>query len=201
MSKRIYVLDPGHGGVHPSTGKYVTPGKRSSIWPDGTIYYEGQGNREISKLVAKGLAQHGIEYLFTVSPENWEDVGLSARCKIANDIHRQSGHRAILISLHSNASDNASANGYEIFTSPGQTASDGIASIFLEELGHQFPELRNRGLKEEKFTVLTKSNCPAILLESMFHTNENECKILMSDAGKNRIADAIVSAILRIEQS
>jgi N-acetylmuramoyl-L-alanine amidase len=201
MSNRVYILDAGHGGINPSTGSYVTGGKRSPLWTDGTIYYEGVGNRQIVALVIAKLQSLGIENEVTVLPENYEDVGLSARCKIANVIHTIGGKRGVLISVHSNAAESSSAHGFEVFTSPGQTASDGFAKIWLEEHSKAFPELRNRGHKEENFTVLTKSNCPAILIETMFHTNENECRILMSEAGRCRIADAIVSAILRIEKS
>ena len=201
MSKWIYILDAGHGGINPSTGSYVTPGKRSPFWTDGTIYYEGVGNRQIVALVTAKLQYLGIETAETVYPENHEDVGLSRRCQRANEFHAQSGKRGVLISVHSNAAESSSAHGFEVFTSPGQTASDGFAKIWLEEHSKAFPALRNRGHKEEHFTVLTKSNCPAILIETMFHTNESECRILMSEAGRCRIADAIVSAIVRIEKS
>lgn len=197
MSKYTYILDPGHGGVNPS-GVYVTPGKRSPQWVDGSIYYEGAGNRQIAELVAAKLSHLGIQYAFTVLPKNWMDISLSDRCRIANNIHRETP--AILISIHSNAADSESANGYEVFTSPGKTKSDEYAKIWLEEMQKAFPNLNNRGVKEERFTVLTNSNCPAILIESMFHTNEVECRILMSDEGKCRIADVIVSTIRRIEQ-
>ena len=41
MSKKIWLLDPGHGGLDPETGKYVTSGKRSPKWEDGSQYFEG----------------------------------------------------------------------------------------------------------------------------------------------------------------
>lgn len=201
MSRRVYILDAGHGGINPSTGSYVTGGKRSPLWTDGTIYYEGVGNRQIVALVIAKLQHLGLEHAVTVSPENYEDVGLSARCRIANDIHRSSGKRAVFISVHSNAAESPSGQGFEVFTSPGATSSDGYAKIWLEEHGKAFPALRNRGYKEADFTVITKTECPAILIETMFHTNESECRILMSEAGRCRIADAIVSTILRIEKS
>ena len=51
MSNFIWLLDSGHGGLDPDTGEYVTPGKRSPVWDDGTQYFEGVGNRDIVKRI------------------------------------------------------------------------------------------------------------------------------------------------------
>lgn len=205
MSKRIYIIDPGHGGVNPNTGIYVTAGKRSRVWSDGSVYYEGQGNREIAQLVISELKRKGVSYGLTV--DCYTDLGLTKRARKADRLISESGKPGVLISIHSNGVSNPSAHGYEVFTSPGQTSADPFAEIMFEAIGAEFPELRARpdysdgdADKEAKFTVLTKTKCPAILLESMFHTNEAECKILMSSSGKVRIAKAIVQAILKMEQ-
>lgn len=206
MSKRIYILDPGHEGVNPATGQYVTPGKRSPIWSDGSVYYEGVGNREIVKLIAEMLKKEGISYDFTVRPEDWKFKGLTARANQADALLKKANKPGVLISIHSNGVTNEKANGYEVFTSPGQTASDKFADIAFLAIKAEFPELNQRADlsdgdfdKEEKFTILTASKCPAILIESMFHTNERECRILMSLEGKKRVAKAVVNAILRME--
>lgn len=206
MSKRIYILDPGHGGINPQTGLYVTSGKRSPIWPDGSVYYEGVGNREIAKLVGESLKALGISYDFTVRPEVWTDVALTTRAKAADNHIAKSGKKGVMISIHSNGVENQTAHGFEVFTSPGQTSSDKFADIAFLALKDEFTELRPRADttdgdfdKEAKFTVLTETKCPAILIESMFHTNQKECKILLSLEGKKRIAKAIVSAIQKME--
>jgi len=205
MSKLIYILDPGHGGVNPKTGEYVTPGKRSPVWEDGAIYYEGVGNRAIVRIVAKKLKELGIKYAFTVTPDDWRDISLTDRIKAANAAHKKSP--CVLISVHSNGASSAQAHGYEVYTSPGQTTSDKYATIFYNEFAKIFPELKGRpGLgdgdpdKEELFAVL-KVNCPAFLIESMFHTNPEECKILMTYEGQEKVAQAVVNTILQIEKS
>jgi N-acetylmuramoyl-L-alanine amidase len=200
--QKVVILDPGHGGINPSTGQYVTPGKRSPIWKDGSVYYEGVGNRHIVELAGRILAARGVKVLYTVSPNDWQDVSLSKRVKIANDHYRQNP-TAFLISVHSNASDNPQANGYEVFTSPGQTKSDAIATLWFKEHGKLFPALKGRPDnkdgdvdKEEKFTIINDTRCPAILIETMFHTNEKECKILQSTCGVRDVATAIVNTIM-----
>lgn len=201
-SSRIYILDPGHGGLDPHTGQYVTLGKRSPRWSDGSIYYEGVGNRAIAQLVANKLKALDIAFDFTVKPSDHTDLGLTKRANTADAIGKKAGKQAVLISIHSNGASTEQANGFEVFTSPGQTSSDKYADVLYSEIKNEFTELKGRPDsrdgdfdKEEKFTVLTASKCPAVLIESMFHTNENECKILMSSAGKERVANAIVNAI------
>lgn len=207
MSKRIYILDPGHGGLDPLTGKYVTAGKRSPVWSDGSFYYEGVGNREIARLVGEQLAKLGISFNYTVLPTDHRDVALTKRANTADNSIYRSGKKGVLISIHSNGVSNPTAHGFEVFTSPGQTASDKFADVAFHSLQQEFKELSPRpdftdgdSDKEAKFTVLTASKCPAILIESMFHTNEKECRILMSYNGKQRIANAIVKAIQEMER-
>lgn len=207
MSKRIYILDPGHGGINPTTGEYVTEGKRSPVWSDGSVYYEGVGNREIALLVGQKLKKKGISYAYTVHPKVWTDVPLRTRAKAADNHISKSGKKGVLISIHSNGFHDPSANGFEVFTSPGQTASDKFADIMYRAFQIDFsahkmrPDMSDGDYdKEAKFTVLTASKCPAILIETMFHTNERECRILMSQDGKERIAQAIFEGILQMEQ-
>lgn len=207
MSKRVYILDPGHGDIDPNTGRYVTAGNRSPVWSDGSVYYEGQGNRAIAKIVGRELSKLGIKYGFTVPIDSFHDLGRTTRANNANKLVTESGIPGVLISIHSNGFSDPAAHGYEVFTSPGQTSADPLAEIMFCSIGEEFPELRPRpdytdddSDKEAKFTVLMKTKCPAILIESMFHTNEAECRILMSCKGKKRIAKAIVKAIQKMEE-
>ena len=201
VSKYRYILDAGHGGVNPATGNYVTKGKRSPIWEDGTQYFEGVGNRDIVQRISIGLDNLGIDYGYTLEPTNWRDQGLGYRCELANKQHDVKP--SILFSIHSNGASSKSAHGYEVFTSPGETASDKFATVLFEEYGKEFPTLRARKDgdpdKEDHFYILKHTRCPAILLESMFHTNEGECKDLMNPLVRQRIADAVIKTIVRIE--
>jgi len=203
LSKYVHVLDPGHGGVDDD-GVYTTGGKRSGIWPDGTQYFEGQGNREIAAILGKMLTEVKIDHCYTVDPSNPTDLSLSRRVKIANE--EEEKRDSILWAIHSNGYKKESAHGYEVFTSPGQTLSDPIADILIEEMGKEFPELKRRSDdsdgdldKEAKFAVLIQTNGRSVLLESMFHTNLIECKILMSRRGKERVAKVLFNAIIRVE--
>jgi len=201
----VVILDAGHGGVNPVTNSYVTNGKRSPKWEDDTIYYEGVGNRDIVLRASLLLKAKGIDTVFTVSPDDYVDVSLSKRVKIANKYYLKHNKEAILISVHSNGYKSSSAHGTEVFTSPGETQSDSIATIWMEEFSKLFPDIRQRTDfsdgdidKEAKFTIIQKTYCPAILIETMFHTNKNECKKLMNPLIRERIALAICNTAERV---
>jgi len=203
MSKYIYILDAGHGGLIDNV--YQTSGKRSPKWSDGSVYYEGVGNREIAKKVGDQLQKLDIDFVYTVDPSNGKDVSLTTRINFVNKLPAKN---KVLISIHSNGASVESASGFEIFTSAGQTKSDIIATAIYEEFQKEFKESKFRKDisdgdvdKENPLYITGKSNCPAVLLECFFMTNEKECKeILMTEEGQNRIVKCIVQAICKLEQ-
>ena len=202
-SKYLWILDNGHGGI--IDGVYQTAGKRSPIWADGTQLFEGEFNRAIVKRIAKYCDKNNIDYINLVNTN--EDVPLSTRVKMANEVYRESDKPCIYVSIHANGFTDESANGWEVFTSPGETKSDHIATVLYEEVEKEFPLIRMRKDttdgdvdKEAKYTVLMDTAMSAILAENFFMTNEKECKtILMSESGRNQIAKAHIEMINKIE--
>jgi len=189
MSK-LWLLDNGHGED--------TPGKRSPIY-DGRQLREHEFTRSIVKRLSILLDWAGVEHRVLV-PE-LHDVSLSERVRRANAWNS----KAVYVSVHANA---GGGRGYEVFTSPGQTKSDAIATQFLRSFAKVFPEANLRTDvsdgdpdKEANFTVLTGTTMPAILTESFFMDNEQECKhYLMDNTGRELIALAHYLAIMNIEQ-
>ena len=202
-SKYVWILDNGHGGI--IDGVYQTSGKRSPIWADGTQLFEGEFNRAIVDRIANSCDKNNIEYINLVDTN--EDVPLSTRVKMANEVYRESEKPCIYVSVHANGFRKESANGWEVFTSPGETKSDPIATILYEKAKAEFPKRKMRASmgdgdpdKEAKFTVLMDTHMPAILSENFFMTNERECKtLLLSEEGRDRIAKAHIEMINKIE--
>jgi N-acetylmuramoyl-L-alanine amidase len=52
--------------------------------------------------------------------------------------------------------------------------------------------------RESNFTILYKTNCPAILTENFFMDTEKDCRLIMSNAGRQKIANAHVRAIQKV---
>lgn len=201
--KYVWLFDPGHGGI--VDGQYMTSGKRSPLWKDGTQYFEGVGNRQIVQKLIRKCDEHNI-YNFDVVASEY-DIALSERVKIANQYYKTLGN-CIYVSIHSNGFSKESANGYSIYTSKGETKSDRIAEVFIDNMVKHFPTHKLRKDtrdgdkdKEAQFYVLRKTRCPAILIENFFMTNYRECKLLMNEEFQNRIVDCHFKSILQIEEN
>jgi N-acetylmuramoyl-L-alanine amidase len=186
--RHLWLLDPGHG--------IDTPGKRS---PDGSLR-EYEFNRAIAWRMLVRLTAKDIAAAILV-PEI-EDVPLSDRVRRA-DAFVGGGLPPIVVSIHANA---GGGTGWEVWTSPGETDSDKIATVFYDEAG-ALPGLGRRHDytdgdpdKESRFTILTRTKAPAVLVEHAFMDTEHDLAILKSRTGRDAFVACNVDAIVRIEK-
>lgn len=194
MSKFIYILDVAHG-------KDV-PGKQS---PDG-LHKEWLWSRMFAQSLLDLLHDNNIQAVIPVNIDT--EPGLHARCEMYNRIP---GNK-IMISIHNNAAGDGTewknARGFEIWTSPGQTLSDKIADIFGQHLKLIHPLLPFRSDmadgdldKESKFTVLTGTHFPAVLIENLFQDNRQDVDLLLSKSFCGGLVTTYYNAILEIEKA
>ena len=193
MSK-VVILDGGHG--------VDCAGKRSPIWGDGSQLFEWEFNRDIVRRIAAMLKADGVKFEILVPEET--DVSLPERCRRANVIHADCGNNAVLFSVHGNA---GGGTGWECYTSVGQTKADAIATVLCEEAEKEFApdgwKMRFDYIdgdpdKESQFYILKHTVCPAVLSENFFFDNEKDCRLMLSDAGRERIAKVHYNTIKRI---
>lgn len=193
MSK-VVILDNGHGKE--------TAGKRSPIWSDGSQLFEWEFNRDIVRRIAEKLQADGVPYRILVPEEN--DISLSERVKRANEIAKENNGKVYVLSVHANA---GGGTGWEVYTSPGETKADAIATVFAEEAQRvfvpdgwrmRFDYADGDPDKEAAFYILKYTNCPAIITENFFMDTEKDCRFIMSDDGREQIADMHVAAIKRV---
>ncbi len=202
-SKYLWIFDNGHGGV--IDGVYQTSGKRSPVWPDGEVLYEGEFNRAIVDRLIKMCQSNDIDAVNLVDTDI--DIILSERVNMANKLAKSSEKPCIYVSVHANGFSDESANGWEVYTSPGETKSDEIATVLFEKAESAFPNYEMRKDtsdgdpdKEANFYVLVHTSMPAILSENFFMTNYREChEILMSESGRDRVAKMHFEMIQQIE--
>lgn len=189
------LIDPGHG--------IDTLGKRS---PDG-LFREYLWNRQVADLLLGRLSILGIDADLVVPETN--DISLKTRVmRVNKECDRLGASNVILVSIHSDASGDGSkwmtASGWSCYTSPGQTKSDALAECMYDAFSKEFPDKRMRkdttdgdSDKEANFYVLTKSKCPAVLVENFFYDNKDECRWLLQLETKERIATSMALAISR----
>lgn len=190
------LIDNGHGEN--------TPGKCS---PDKQLM-EWAYTREIADMVAMGLRRLGVD-VERIVRENI-DVSLSERCRRANEIYKETGKKAILVSIHCNAagsgaawmgakgwsvfvSNNASENSKRLATCLGNAASSqGVA------IRYQTPNLMYWA---QNLAMCRDTNCPAVLTENFFQDNKEDVEYLLSSVGKKTVAQIHIDGIMEYLKS
>jgi len=214
MRKRIIAIDMGHGGW--LNGKYQIrkKGAKQFHFPNGESFYEGVHNRVIGKNLFSELSELNLPFVdlnfHYARRHSWlksveHDHSLSHRVKVINELtkeYKRKGIELILYSIHFNA---GKGTGLEVFTSPGETSSDGIATLYAKSSKEVMPNLRFRADysdgdpdKEAKFYILVNTHCPAILTENGFFDNYKEFKWMTSPKGISQITEIGVKTIQSI---
>lgn len=186
------LIDAGHG--------IDTPGKRS---PDGT-FREYLWNRQVADRVI-ALLDGRVDCDLVVTETN--DISLKTRVNRINAVCSKLGaSNVILVSIHSNAAGNGgwmNAKGWSCYTTKGVTMSDNLAECFYDSFTRAFQDRKIRkdtsdGDRdiEENFYIIAKSHCPAVLIENFFYDNLEECRWLLQEETKDRIAAAIVDGLM-----
>ena len=220
-TKRIVVIDPGHGGRDP--GKVGPNGLREK---DVTLL--------ISKRLATVLEERGYEVHLTRTTDTY--VSLPDRPRLANE---WKGDRpvGVFLSIHANSATASSAHGFEtFFLSDARTederrvaemendairfdahgpspAADGLDQIlntlrgdFLMRASHDlasaiqenlsaFHPGPNRGVKRAGFYVLVGTIMPAVLIETAFISNRDEARLLGTQSFQQKIARGIADSV------
>jgi N-acetylmuramoyl-L-alanine amidase len=76
-----------------------------------------------------------------------------------------------------------------------------VQEALVTRLRRSNQQLRNLGVKKAPFVVLIGANMPSVLAEMAFLTNRQEAQLLKTVAYKQRIAEALLEAVLKYRQS
>ncbi|MBS5412247.1 MAG: N-acetylmuramoyl-L-alanine amidase [Bacteroides thetaiotaomicron] len=186
------LIDNGHGEN--------TPGKRS---PDGRLR-EWSYTREIADLVVAGLRKKGIDAERIVKEDS--DVPLSERCRRANNIYRDTGKKAILVSIHCNAAGNGiswmNAQGWSVFVSNNASFNSKRLAESLAQVAECIPvpvrkPMPQQPYWEQNLAICRDTNCPAVLTENFFQDNKEDVEYLLSREGKDTVARIHIEGILK----
>ncbi|TAG29386.1 MAG: N-acetylmuramoyl-L-alanine amidase [Verrucomicrobia bacterium] len=198
---RTIVLDAGHGGVDSGTTN-----KRLKL-----------GEKVFTLDVALQLQARLGEDRWTVIQTRTDDrfVSLGNRAKIANTAAAD-----LMVSIHFNAvADNSELSGTETYVLTPQfqrstAATAGQAYSQAEELGNRHDKWSavlgyemhrhllkglgssDRGLKRARFAVLRLVDCPAVLVEAGYLSNDTEAKRIADPSYRRKIVEALHAAIL-----
>lgn len=186
----LVCIDPGHGYQDPGAVNHETGDKEKDI----VLHYG-------LELMAQ-LRDAGFKTIMTRSRDVY--LPLRSRCKIANSgIPRRPQRSDLFISLHCNGFNNPEAHGWEVWTSPGETNADILATMIAGKVEAAFPGLRMRydmrdgdPDKEAKFFVLMKTYMPAVLVELGFITNADDLKRMKDKRSMKKMVGAITKGVV-----
>jgi N-acetylmuramoyl-L-alanine amidase len=173
------VIDAGHGGHDPGAVNLSVGVEEKAI------------NLQVAIALYRCLLDAGHSGRMTRTDDRF--LVLSERVAIAN-LH----HPDAFVSIHCNAAANKDAFGMEVWTSPGKTRSDALATAIGEALASTFPAVPMRRDdsdfdldKEGRLYVLTQTVCPAVLIECGFISNDAEAVRLKDPLTIRNLALAI----------
>jgi N-acetylmuramoyl-L-alanine amidase len=201
-SIRTIVLDPGHGGA--DTGARGLSGHVEKEW-----------TLDVARHVASDLADAGVRVLLTRESDITTPLeGRPSFCLA------HGGN--VFVSIHFN-SGGPTASGIETYclTPAGNSSTDDVGARRRgdAQAGNRWDERNvwlahcvqaaalsatgaaDRGVRRARFEVLRDANCPAILIEGGFLTNQTEEERVLNPEYRNRLAEAIAKGILAYKRS
>lgn len=176
--KKIIVIDTGHGGKDLGATKDDLEEKKLLS--------------EITKKIKAMYSDSDVSIHFTRTED--EFISLKDRTEFINSINPD-----LLISLHINSSKNIDSNGFEIYITDKADLFD-KTKILAEKLSLKLSktQLKSGGLKTASFMILKNSDCPSMIVELGFISNENDRKFIASEKGQTEIAKNILEFISNI---
>ena len=186
------LIDNGHG--------LETPGKRSL---DGT-FREAVWARKFAMILEKKLVAEGFD-AERITPEDY-DVALDERVLRVNKIcDEKPDEDFLLLSIHCNAAavgygNWMAARGFNSFVSINSSAkSRRFASVLQANMwnaGYKGNRARNeRGFCVQNLAICRDTQCPAVLAECLYMTNDADLALLHDMKHVNNMAEIFVKSI------
>jgi N-acetylmuramoyl-L-alanine amidase len=175
LAQPLVVLDAGHGGRDPGA---VGCGRN-----------EAPNVLDVVQRMAPVLRTAGLRVALTREGDNF--VELQARAAFAN-----ARDATLFVSVHANANAGAAASGSETWIANNASATSRSLANRLQAGLIAAWGLRDRGVKQANFAVLSGTAMPAALTEIGFINNCNVDSVKIGDANqRQRIAEAQAGAI------
>ena len=191
----VIVIDAGHGGEDAG-----------AIAQDGSL--EKDLNLKIAKCIQALCEINGNSAIMTREDDRllYDYYGelddytgkkkiydLKNRVKIANE-----QHDAIFVSIHMNKFSSGKYSGTQIYFSPNNPSSEMLARTLQNSTRTYLQPSNNRQIKraDSSIYVLNSLDCPAVLIECGFLSNEDELGRLKDKKYQASLALVIFSGIL-----
>lgn len=186
-NSNVIVIDPGHGGFDP--GKI---GVNNAL--------EKDINLSISFKLKTALEKEGYQIVLTRTT----DTGLNSpadtskksadmrnRVKIINETKP-----LLTISIHQNSYPSESVKGAQVFYYKMSEEGKRLADTIQESVKTMIADGNKRVAKENSnYYMLTHTDCPTVIVECGFLSNNAEAKLLTEEDYQNKMAAAITNGV------
>lgn len=179
----VIVIDPGHGG-----GDYGACNKAIGV-------SEKISNMELAKELGDWLTGYGYKVIYTRTTDrdvSWagspDAAELQARADIGN-----ANSASIFVSVHCNASVNKNAKGFAVYWTKKEDLA--LASCFDDVELSPSTGVKNKGAIHGNYYVLRKTSMPAIIVETLFISNDDEAKKLKDKKFRNTIMGDVAGVL------
>ena len=171
----LILIDPGHGGEDIGVAGSRGNAEADLCW-------------ELATRLADELARRGAKVRF--SRTEAEGPGSSERAERANNLSAD-----LLISVHLNANDESTAEGASTYYFGSSHSGEALA----EKIQHQLVSLGLRDCRSHarSYAILRETRMPAVLVEPVFITNDDEEKRLEDPEFVRSLAGAIAAGVER----
>ena len=195
--KITLVIDAGHGGEDAG-----------AIAPDGTL--EKDLNLEIASLVCAISVLNGIDVKMTRTTDtllydyygDLEDyTGQKKIYDLKNRLKIAEGEKnPVYLGIHMNKFSSAKYSGAQIYYSKNTKESQLLASNLAAKIKCFLQPTNNRQIKaaDSSIYILNKIECPAVLVECGFLSNESELECLKNEEYRAKLALTIFSSVCEL---
>lgn len=190
----VIVLDPGHGGEDGgASGK------------DGTL--EKDLNLSVAKAVSVLLKSAGYDVRLTREEDvllydrygdRTDYTGYKKTYDLRNRLRfAKEAEAALLVSIHMNTFPETRYSGLQVYYAPAREESRAVASLVQTYVRRYLQPENEREIKKATSSIylLSRSECPAVLIECGFLSNEEELALLKTPAYQKELAVTLAAAI------
>jgi N-acetylmuramoyl-L-alanine amidase len=183
------VIDPGHGGRDP--GKV---GINNALEKDInlSIAFKLKSLLELNDIKVIMTREEDIG-LYSESDSNKKNADLNARVDL---IHKNEADLAI--SIHQNSFTQEDVKGAQVFYYSQSLQGKKLAEMIQAQLKKTIDDGNHRKAKSNNnYYMLTKTQCPLVIVECGYMSNQKEADLLMKDDYQEKMAWGIHLAILQ----
>ncbi len=182
------VIDAGHGGM------------------DGGATQDGIFEKDLNLLISQKIVSFLELYDVEVVMTRTDDVLLannSSKHKKRDDLYNrlkftEDFEAPIFVSIHMNKFPEAKYKGLQVFYSPNNSYSESVALLVQGNVKEYLQPDNNRSIKcaNSSIYLLDRLNCPSILVECGFISNDEEREKLKDEEYQNQLAFVIANSII-----